>query len=187
MYIAFHLRMTYIVCTTEQGFDLWSCKSLCLLYFILPVNLGKRKKLVLSLWSQPLLYLLISLFINLSSWKKMAITLIPCFVSHSWTRDLVENIDFLMLQHCSLLFWIGGTILVLGAEFRIDKWCQRWQEFNGGKCKYYTSMHILRFLFSILASHTHAILVEKNWKISESFVRMNGTVVFISVKLCYYV
>lgn len=76
--------------------------------------------LVLSLWSQPLLYLLISLFINLSSWKKMAITLIPCFVSHSWTRDLVENIDFLMLQHCSLLFWIGGTILVLGAEFRIQ-------------------------------------------------------------------
>lgn len=120
MYIAFYLRMTYIVCTTEQGFDLWSCKSLCLLYFILPVNLGKRKKLVLSLWSQPLLYLLISLFINLSSWKKMAITLIPCFVSHSWTRDLVENIDFLMLQHCSLLFWIGGTILVLGAEFRIQ-------------------------------------------------------------------
>uniref|UniRef100_A0A2K2BTT6 Uncharacterized protein n=1 Tax=Populus trichocarpa TaxID=3694 RepID=A0A2K2BTT6_POPTR len=50
----------------------------------------------------------------------MAITLIPCFVSHSWTRDLVENIDFLMLQHCSLLFWIGGTILVLGAEFRIQ-------------------------------------------------------------------
>jgi hypothetical protein len=25
-----------------------------------------------------------------------------------------------MLQHCSLLFWIGGTILVLGAEFRIQ-------------------------------------------------------------------
>jgi hypothetical protein len=50
----------------------------------------------------------------------MAITLIPSFVSHSWTKDLVENIDFLMLQHCSLLFWIGGTILVLGAEFGIQ-------------------------------------------------------------------
>ena len=118
MYIAFYPRMTY---AQPSRVLICDCASLCayrILSYLSTWAKGRNLCYPFDLNHSCIFLFHFSLIFLLG--KKMAITLIPCFVSHSWTKDLVENIDFLMLQHCSLLFWIGGTILVLGAEFRIQ-------------------------------------------------------------------